>query len=447
MSLTAQQTLALPAVAAGAAASGSDYKALVFVFMNGGNDAHSTFIPGDSAGYTSYLTGRQALAVGNNAGAPNIGAGAGQLRALTGTTWTLHPSLAGFATLYNAGDMAIIANVGNLIEPVTKAQFLNPGRTQKLPYSLFSHNDQQAQFRAAKSDGPSQTGWGGRIADLLQAAYNPDQLISPCISVAGASLFLSGNNVNQYQVSTTGAIVMTAPTPWTTYHGIGQHTHLLEREVERIFVSSRDSATAVNGNITADPNVANPGRFPATSLGAQLGMVARMIGAAGTPTTKLRQRRQIFNCEIGGFDLHGAGSLTAHDNNMQHINNAIVGFMTEMASVGLANNVTLVLCSEFGRAQLLNGQGTDHGWGGHAFVFGGAVNGGALYGTPVVPEIGGPQDAGQGRLVPTTSVQQLAAPCARWLGIPDAVANGVNPIDVTLPGLTNFGARNLGFLP
>lgn len=467
MTLPTDFTNALPAMAAAAAANGgTDYKALVLVFLNGGNDSHNTVLPvGDQ--YATYLSNRT----------PDLAIASGSVLALNNTTTAgLHPSLTGLQTIYNAGKCAILCNVGPMVDPMSKAEFgqwYSPGSSLRRPYQLQSHSDQQNIWHTERGDYPGEgTGWGGRMNELYEAAFNPSRTIPSVLTIAGRTRFMTGYDINQYQLSSGTGIApsfrdtgiagnVNASTSTnsnmsrhiTSWQGYGR-ANKLEAELVALMQRATLYATnAVNAGGSATMNVTFPS---ASGLGSQLRSVARMIRGRNTAL----HRRQVFFVQLGGFDLHGnstaADTLTAHVGLLTAVDQAIKAFYDEMVAQGMENNVTLFTGSDFGRALLPNGTGTDHGWGGHHFIVGGAVQGGRLYSRDVksgpilntFPTItlGGPWDTGQGRLLPAIAVSEYYATLAKWFGVPDATSNGVNPMNLIFPLLKNFASRDIGFM-
>ena len=428
--------LSLAAMGEAAAASATDYKALVCVFLYGGNDYANTLVPYDQSSWNAYSSLRSNLAIDRASLAGTALSPAVPLAG--GRQYALAPNLAPLMPIFNAGKMSVLLNVGTLVQPTTKAQYTN--QSVRLPPKLFSHNDQQSYWQASSPEGAA-SGWGGRIGDLF-AAGNGNATFS-CVSVSGNAVFLSGKSAVQYQVTTTGSVpvagiksalfgssacsaalqgLMTAP-----------RVHLFENEYARVSKRSIDAndqlTTALAGaNVTTT--------FPTgNSLADQLKTVARMIAARDA----LGAKRQVFFVSLGGFDTHSA-LLTTHPGLMATVGDALSAFYQATVDLGVANQVTTFTASDFGRTLVSNNDGSDHGWGSMHFMLGGAVNGGRYYGTPPVVANDGPDDVGQGRLLPSTSVDQYAATMGKWLGISDP------DLLTVLPNLANFSTTNLGFL-
>jgi uncharacterized protein (DUF1501 family) len=441
--IAAPWALNLAAMAEAAAATAGDYKALVCVFLYGGNDYANTLVPYDSASYAAYQLLRPTFAyarasltatVLNPASAPLDTAGLAHQYALA-------PELAPLLPLFDAGQMGVILNVGTLVQPTTKLQYTN--KSVKLPPKLFSHNDQQSVWQSSSPEGAT-SGWGGRIGDLFESGNG--NATFTCVNVSGNAVFMSGKSAVQYQVSTGGSVPLAglkSPLFGSTACSDALRTlvsqpraHLLENEYSRVTKRSIDANSVLTGALASAPALATI--FPtANNLADQLKMVARMISAAPT----LGAKRQVFFVSLGGFDNHDA-MLTAHPGLLTSVADALAAFQKATAELGLADKVTTFTASDFGRTMSGNNDGSDHGWGSMHFVMGGAVKGKNFYGTAPVVANNGPDDVGQGRLLPTTSVDQLAATLGKWMGVSDT------DLLALLPSLVNYnaGARNLGFV-
>lgn len=441
--IAAPWALNLAAMAEAAAATASDYKALVCVFLYGGNDYANTLVPYDSASYAAYQQMRPNFAYAraaltptalNPAATPLDSGGAAHQYALA-------PELAPLLPLFNAGQLGVILNVGTLVQPTTKLQYTN--KSAKLPPKLFSHNDQQSVWQSSSPEGAT-SGWGGRIGDLFESGNG--NATFTCVNVSGNAVFMSGRSAVQYQVSTAGSVPLAGlKAPLFGSSAASQalrtlvsqpRTHLLENEYSRVTKRSIDADTVLTGALAAAPALATA--FPASnSLADQLKMVARMISAGPA----LGAKRQVFFVSLGGFDNHDE-MLTVHPTLLTNVANALAAFQKATAELGLADKVTTFTASDFGRTMSGNNDGSDHGWGSMHFVLGGAVKGQRFYGTAPVVANNGPDDVGQGRLLPTTSVDQLAATLGKWMGVSDS------DLLAMLPSLSNYNAsaRNLGFV-
>lgn len=453
--------LNLAAMGEAAAFDASDYKALVCVFLYGGNDYANTVVTYDDPSYNRYNTirgGGPGQAAGGIALAKaSLAAtllnpvtapvdGLGQAR-----QYALHPSMLGVAALFNAGHAAVQLNVGPLVVPLTRAQYSGSNRSMyPLPPQLFSHNDQQSIWQSSSPEG-STVGWGGNMGDLALSG-NARSLFT-CMSVSGNAVFLSGDTALQYQVSAGGAIKIQPATATTVYGStevrsalsslIQQtRTHVLENEYNRVTQRAMRAESMVSAALAMAPP---SNMFPADSLAQQLKMVARLIKGRST----LGVSRQVFFVSLGGFDLHD-NLIAQQPTLMDRVSGAMTAFYKATVEMGLANQVTAFTASDFGRTLASNGDGSDHGWGSHHLLVGGAVKGQAFYGTPPpvsVTNTTAPQDqwhVGQGRLLPSTSVDQYAGTLAKWFGVADTELAGI------LPNIGHFGGAgypvNLGFM-
>lgn len=441
-----------------AAAATDDYKALVCLFLFGGNDANNLIVPTDPDNYAAYLAARKSPIDGGLA-LPNAGQTNGVLPLdLTngaGRTYGIHPSCGGLQTLFNAGKLAVLTNVGTLVGPLTKAQYQSG--TAAKPPQLFSHNDQVVQWQTSIPDQVARTGWGGRCADLLYTLNNAGS-ISMQISVAGQNTFEVNNVVSQaqYNVSTSGVVGLSGgltTAQKTTFSELvnlanTQGTNMYERGHAAITRRALDNQAALGTILAANPTT-TPVPAGAPNLLTQLAMVARLI--KGAPA--LGHKRQIFFVSVGGFDLHN-GQVTysavkqaddstrgAHANLLAALSQSMKWFYDETAAQGSADKVTTFTASDFNRTFPVNGgNGSDHGWGTHTMVMGGAVNGKQLIGTFPTLAVNGPDDTGLGRWIPTTSVDEYSATLAKWFGVP------VSDLPTVFPNLGRFARPDLGFM-
>lgn len=486
--------LNLATMGSAAAQTATDYKAIVCLFFFGGNDAFNMVLPTDAASWSAYSTVREQapdpialLAAGT---APDMGASNGSRARLGGVlpitptnaqgrTFALHPVMGTLQTMFNTDRrLAILPNVGPLVRPTTKAQYAD--KTHAKPANLFSHNDQQNTWQAMAPEGVT-LGWGGRMADLLASANS--RAVFTSISASGNAVWLNGNAVRQYQVSGNGAIRMGSDSNGRIFGSAdvaaamqrivtaSRGTHVFEGDAASVAQRSIDAEAAlrsalpaasdaafgtapVSGNYSAnsDPKLqyANPltGATAYNALAQQFQAVARMIHA-GT-TGGLGLKRQVFFVSLGGFDTHD-GQMRSQADLLARVAHALRYFDTTLGTLGLRNQVTTFTASDFGRTFTSNGDGTDHGWGSHHVVMGGAVRGGDLYGT--FPTLGvkntnnndfdsSPDQLANGVMLPTTSVDQYAATLGRWFGVSDS------QLLELFPNLANFDAsrRNLGFM-
>jgi uncharacterized protein (DUF1501 family) len=453
----------LAALGEAAAFNATDYKALVCVFLYGGNDYANTLIPYDAASYAAYQTIRgttgststNGIALGRDVLAPMVlSATPTSVMGTSGLQYAFHPKMTGLRDLFNGGQAAVVLNGGPLVKPMTLEQYKSPNRTlYPIPPKLFSHNDQQSIWQSSSPEG-STVGWGGNIGDVaIDAGANTNSLFT-CISVTGNAVFLSGDTALSYQVGRDGAVKIYSAGANAYPFGfleVGKtmanllapgsvRPHNLENAYAAITKRAVVAETSISAAIqsTAPTN----GQFAApynkfannNSLSAQLRMVARLIAARNT----LGSKRQVFMVSLGGFDLHD-NLMGGHDTNMERVSQAMTAFYEAMKELGVGEQVTAFTATEFGRTLTSNGDGSDHGWGGHQIVVGDAIKGKAFYG--YAPPVSITSDAkpenqwhtGAGRLLPTTSVDQYAATLARWFGVEDAELNGI------LPNLPNFG--------
>ena len=483
----APMALNLAALGSANAQTTGDYKALVCVFLFGGNDAFNMVLPTDAASWSAYSQVRnqapESIALLAPGTAPQMGAGAGSPERLGGVlpispisnqgrTFALHPSMTGVRDLFAAGRLAVLPNIGPLVRPTTKADLKIASFAR--PAGLYSHNDQQSTWQSLTPEGAT-VGWGGRFADLLMAGNT--QPIFSAISAGGNAVFLSGQQALQYQISTRGAIRIGGSD--TSLFG---STVALER-MRNVMrggrnsdVIGRDHAAVVSRSLTAEaliasalpavnvapygtPGLANGAADPLlqydnpltggksnNNLAQQLQVVARTMGARSA----LGAGRQVFFVSMGGFDTHD-GQNRAQADLMAKLSHALAYFDNTLGAMGLRNNVTTFTASDFGRTFTSNGDGTDHGWGSHHFVMGGAVKGREFYGK--FPVVGvknaknndfdsSPNQLGNGSLLPETSVEQLGATLGRWMGVSEGQLADI------FPNLKNFDAskRDLGFM-
>ena len=418
-----------------AAAAGpvNDYKALVCVFLYGANDHGNTVVPYDAANHAAYNSLRgtlatpreQLLALNATTGLPS------------GTQMSLAPQLTGLKALFDAGRMGVVLNLGPLVVPTTKAQY--NAKSVPLPPKLFSHNDQQSVWQSSLAEGAT-SGWGGRLGDLFLSQNSTSTFT--CMNVSGNAVFMAGQQAVQYQVSSTGAVKLSATTG-TSFGSAAvsqalqtltqaASTHWLEAEHTRVMKRAVEAEVQLSAGLAAVPALTTPFNT-ANPLATQLQMVAKTIAARGALGTK----RQVFFVSMGGFDLHD-NLLAQHPGLLTNVSDALSSFYSATVELGVASQVTTFTASDFGRTLTSNGDGSDHGWGSHHFVLGGAVAGQRFYGTLPAMAVNGPDDVGQGRLLPTTSVDQLGATLATWYGVP------ISELPLVFPNIGNFA---LGTLP
>jgi uncharacterized protein (DUF1501 family) len=414
-----------------AAQTTGDYKALVCLFMYGGNDGNNLLVPMETAEYAQYQRARSNLALPRASLLPI------QPSNTPGQQFGLHPAMAGLQGLFNQGKAAMIANVGSLAVPTTKAQL--SARSVLVPDNLYSHSDQQAAWQSAIVDQPPRSGWGGRMVERMLAAEAANRGYG-LVSVAGSNLWEnSDRTLAAYKVSASGNFgfdfynaANKDPLSAAIAETLGEaHPHLMEKAwtdvVGRSIENQRILTQALGSSTLATV-------FPDTGLGRQLRMVARLVSARA----QLGLTRQCFFCSIGGFDTHGDDQLQRQTELLGEISAAVSAFYAATAEIGMQNNVTLFSGSDFGRTFQSNGQGSDHAWGSHHFVVGGAVKGGQLVGRFQNLTVNGPDDAGDGKWIPTIAVDQLGGTLGRWFGAGSA-------LNEVFPRLSYF-EPDLGFM-
>ena len=417
----------------GTSAPFPDYRALVCVFLFGGNDSFNMVVPRSGPEYNVYAAARQNLAIDQNTLLP--------INPLTpdGAAYGLHPSMTGLHSLFESNRVAVVSNVGPLIEPTTRDQFLN--QSVALPPQLFSHNDMQDQWHSLKGNAQSNTGWAGRVADLIRTNV-ADQQMATNASLFGNSLFQSADETIAYVMGPGGPI---------QFEGFADSGILLEqrRAFERIINSGYSSvyergfaeiqqraveaSDLVSNAIASAPVLTTV--FPESQLGVQLRTIARLVAVRDS----LQMQRQVFFVAAGGFDSHDNQNRD-QPGLLGGISDALTAFYDATLEIGAADKVTTFTQSDFGRTLTSNGDGTDHAWGGNQMVMGDAVRGRDIYGTFPRLEIDGPDDVTGGRMIPTTAADQYAATLANWFGIADA------DLDVVAPNIANFVVRDLGFM-
>lgn len=437
---------------AAAFSAGTDYKALVCIFLYGGNDHNSTLIPFDSTNYDLYSAIRGGGA-GQTAGGITPARASLSATALTPSggqvltnnlQYALAPEMTRLKARFDEGKMAAMLNVGPLIAPLTLAQYQSANLVANpRPAKLFSHNDQQSTWQSSKPEG-APDGWGGRMGDLAMSS-NSNALFT-CISATGNAIFLSGQQALAYQVSTSGALSVNGIKGALFGSNAGStalrtlmtqnSSHLLEAEYNRVAKRAIDAEAVVTAAL--QPVALTTSFKPATGrnpLADQLAIVAKMI-AARQP---LGAKRQVFMVSMGGFDLHD-GLIGKQGGLMAQLDFAMDAFYRATIELGISDKVTAFTASDFGRTLASNGDGSDHGWGSHHFVMGGAVKGGRYYG--VAPEISlkSTDQVGQGRLLPSTSVDQYSATLASWFGVSQSELPSI------APNIGRFASSNLGFM-
>jgi uncharacterized protein (DUF1501 family) len=448
-------TVNLAAMGAAAAADADDYKALVCVFLTGGNDHYNTVLPVDPTSWSEY----QRLRAIGGTGAIALSATGGLLSivpttAQAGRSFSLNSNLNLLKGLFDDGSLAIVSNVGTLVQPTTKAQY--KANSVPLPPKLFSHNDQQAVWQSNKPESSATAGWGARLAEMMAAANSSSNFAT--VSTTGNAMFLSGRTIQQFQISGNvlptiknldGPLFGSTAAASTLRSMItSDSTDLFAKEHAKIVTRSIDAQRTLAASVppagtggVRDPswyldpvsgvNTVNP-------LAQQLQTVARMIAGRNG----LGAKRQVFFVSLSGFDTHDAQNAH-HPSLMAQLAHGMAYFnnvMSSLQGVDMRKQVTLFTASDFGRTLSSNGDGTDHGWGAHHFVMGGAVKGKNIYGQMPTIGLGHELDVGSGALLPTISVDQYGATLASWFGL------SATQIADVFPNIGNFTNRNLGFM-
>jgi len=449
------------------------YRALVCVYLSGGNDGWNMVVPYDTARYNVYAAARSGVYTTGGAN-PNTG-GLGLAQPAAGNSqiitdgndassatnqYFLHPSVPELATLYKANHLALAVNVGTLVKPINKTDY-NASAANRPP-QLFSHSDQEDLWHQANTSTGTTKGWGGMCGDVVGSS-NTNQQLSSCISIAGANRFEIGMSTVPYQMSSGGLASLSGvcnPEPCSGISSTSIRDNALkglltdtyasdfDSEYARVFQRGRDLANLLSAGLSG---IQVPS-FPANnSLASQLQMVAKMIKLS---KAQGYAQRQIYYVRYGGFDLH-AGLMSGNGNHGQlltQVSQALSAFYTALGTgtngVNAQNEVTLFTASEFGRTLQSNGSGSDHGWGSVQMVLGGAVNGGKLYSNGGGPITGFPDQSltatnnfSRGQMIPGIGVEQYAATLAQWLGVTNA-----SDLNTIFPNLAGFGSTNLGFV-
>lgn len=430
-------TLNMMGVAEAATQTATDYKALVCVFLDGGNDQANTLIPIDITNYNTYKKVRQDIALDRSAVLP--------LRPTTnladGLKWGFHPKLTGLNSLFHLKKVAVLQNVGTLIEPTSLAQYKN--KSVALPQKLFAHNSQKDLWDTTASQA-FREGWGGKVGDLI--LNQNSQSMFTCISTADNALFLTGDRATAINVSSNGIIPIWSAREDGWLHNsqkasaalrkiiTSPRNNIMENHINLVTRRSMEaeklmsSALRESGELKTQFTTGN-------SLADQLKTVARLIKSRDA----LGVKRQVFFVKFGDFDTH-SDLLSKHGELMAVLDDALSSFYQATEELGVTQNVTTFTASDFGRTFSSNGNGSDHGWGSHHLIMGGAVNGREFYGK--APEIGldTPEDVGQGRLLPTTSIDEYSATLAKWFGVSDS------DLGLIAPNLYKFDKPDLGFM-
>lgn len=420
----------LPALAQG----GSDYRALVCVFLFGGNDSNNTIVPMDDASYKAYQSIRGPLALSSSALSP--------VTSVAGAPYGFHLQLTELASLFTSRELAVVANVGSLVQPLTRTVY--QGQQAPIPSNLFSHADQQQQWQTSIAQGNSPTGWAGRAADWVASQKLNSSSFPTFVSVTGNVLEGSGAVTSPVTVTPGRSLQLagfnTSAASQARWSALTSLLSLdtgvaLAQAANNVLAMSIADAQALDAALSRATALQT--QFPKTSLGTQLQQVAQIIQAQSA----LGMNRQIFFTSLGSFDTH-TGELATLNNLYSQLSQALAAFYDATVELGVADKVTTFTESDFNRTfQTTSGDGSDHAWGGHQLVLGGAVKGGQIYGAFPAFALAGPDDTDtRGRWIPTLSIDQYGATLCSWFGIPATAMPKV------FPNLRNFSSSNLGFM-
>ncbi len=418
------------------AQQGGEYRALVCLFLYGGNDSFNMFVPRSAGQYSAYREARRNLAVdsGQLLGVDPVGS--------DGSQYGFHPAMPEVRDLFTNGRVAVLGNVGPLVVPTSRDDFIQ--ERVPLPPRLFSHNDQQAFWQSLNPDAPFPSGWAGRMADAMLSS-NVNRQMSMNVSMSGINLMQTGRTSIPYILSTRGVDATKSQTQKTGFGRLERRNaamqallnanagHLFGNEYRSVMSRALDLNSDIR-SVLASTSVPPVG-FPGSQLGQSLAMVTRMISIR----EQLGLSRQIFFVGFGGWDTHSAQN-SRHPALLSTLSQAMGAFYRATEYMGLSHQITSFTAADFGRTLTSNGDGSDHGWGGHQLVMGGAVNGNRIYGQMPEYRIEGGADSGRGRIIPTTAVDQFGATLARWYGLSESDLSDV------FPNLDAFGSSNLGFL-
>jgi uncharacterized protein (DUF1501 family) len=421
----------LPAMAQ----NGPDYRALVCVFLFGGNDSNNTVIPMDDARFQAYTSIRGSLALPSSSLTPTV-------YAASGAPYAFHGKLVEVASMFSSKELAVVANVGSLVQPLTRDQY--QAQQSPIPLNLFSHSDQQSQWQTSVAQGHSPTGWAGRAADYIASQNMNSSNFPTFFSVAGNSLEGTGASTQPVALApgqslqlagfNSSAASQARLAALNNLLTLGSGVSLVQAADDTMSNSIADAKALAAALAKSTPLKT---QFPSSDLGAQLQQVAQIIQVQAD----LGMRRQIFFCSLGGFDTH-TNELNTHNTLYPELSPALSAFYDATQELGVAQNVTTFTESDFSRTfQPTTSDGSDHAWGSHHLVLGGGVQGGQIYGQFPTFELGGPNDTDvRGRWIPTTSVDQYGATLCSWFGIPDSA------LATVFPNFANFSSQKLGFL-
>jgi uncharacterized protein (DUF1501 family) len=415
------------------AQSAADYKAIVCVFLFGGNDGNNLIVPMDTARFDAYTNIRKDLALAS-AQLLQVGAGASQ------APYGFHPKLAEVQTLFKNKNLAVVANVGTLVKPISKADYL---AHTAVPVNLFSHSDQQLMWQSDVTSGFATSGWAGRVADVV-SFMNAPATFPTFVSVAGNTLLGTGQTTRQATITPGAPLGLQgydASAASTARKNALQQILTLNTGVTLVQAADQILGNGINDSATLSKALAGAPAltttFPNTSIGQQMKQIAQLIQVRSA----LGMHRQIFFASLGGFDTH-SNQLNDQDTLFSQLSPALMSFYNATQELNVAQQVTTFTESDFGRTfQSTVNRGSDHAWGNHHIVMGGAVQGGDIYGQFPQFALGGPDDTDtRGRWIPTTSVDQFGATLASWFGV------GAGDLPTVFPNLLNFSKQNLGFL-
>jgi uncharacterized protein (DUF1501 family) len=420
----------LATLGAASAQTANDYRALVCIFLYGGNDGHNTVIPYDKTHHDRYAAARPALALPRQE-LENTALTSGAWA--TGRSFALHPAMASLKPIFDEGKLSVGFRVGTMNAPTTREDFF---RENNLPAKLFSHNDQFNIWQSMLTEGAG-SGWGGRIGDVLASSNGAGQILTN-ITVGASAVFSSGAGTSFEYAMTPAGPVSLAPVQSQAAQQLIERelarrnrTNLLRVEVRDRYQRNAEAAKLLSSSLTS----VGPVSMPATPLGASLGAVARVI----TARQSLGVKRQVFFVSVGGFDTH-SNQRSVQDPLLANVADSMEAFQRYLDSMGLGQQVTTFTASDFGRALTGNVSGSDHGWGSHVLVMGGAVKPRSSFGELPTLVLGGSDDIGQGRLLPAVSVDQYGATLARWMGVKGS------DMTTIFPNINNFNTSDLGFL-
>ena len=423
------------------AADSAGYKALVCVYLAGGNDSFNMFVPQSNAEHAQYAQARQFLAVPRASLLPVEALGYDD-----GASYGFHPNMPEVQGLFAQGMLSLVANVGPLVSPVTKSGY--EANTDNVPSQLFSHNDQTDLWMAGDASHRTGLGWAGRMMDIFYANGSVPKP-SPSISVGGNNLWQAGLSTRSFEIGAGG--IEAAYLPWhegpvklgnayaAAFGAAQASTHKLLREHGQVQDRAIEYSGLVNQALSSAPDLSES--FGNGPLQRQLQMVARLIAVRDRLDAGLN--RQVFFVRLGGWDTHSAqieNISTSHPNLLRQLSLSLGEFNSALEQLSIQNDVTTFTATEFGRSLTPNGSGTDHGWGGHSLVMGGAIRGGDIFGTMPRLRLDSPDAIESGRIIPSTSVDQYSATLAHWFGLNNDETTAL------FPNLPNFSSNDLGFM-